>query len=375
MVLVREGFFARNKLALILLLAGLVQVTAEVALGGIDSFPDTESYFETVEWFKGGSEEVDLLRVQRPLQILAVLPLEPLMGVEGAFAFTNCLLYLMFIPFFFSFSKKLLKNEFAAFVSTFLFQFSFCVLYWGLALLTDMLLWLMIAISFDLLFDVKDRWMTWDMVKLSLVVGIGMLNKESIIIVAFVFMFLFLKREFGAAVGRSGKWMPFVGSLALMALPFLIVQLSMLAYFGPGSTFFDFHVTHKSDDPRGELWYIPIAFLIAFNCMLLFYLYEIKRFTRENSFLDAREYIVSLALACLPILVFEQYSPRLSFLLFPFVIPVAAMLLSRMAAFGSGHKLRLALVLLFLLLYASANNAIAIYGDELRELFGIWSRS
>ena len=370
-----KDFITKNHLVLILLLVGLAQVTVEAALGGFASFPDTEGYIDTVQWFKDGSGEEDLLRIQRPLQILAALALEPLTGIEGAFVFLNCMFYLLSIPFFFSFSRKVLKDDSAAFISTFLFQTSFCVLYWGLALLTDMLLWLIIAMSFDVLCDVKDRWETSDMFKLSLIVGIGMLNKESVIIIAFIFIFLFLKNKLNTESEKTGRTTYFLVSLVLMALPFMVVQMLMFTHFGPGSTFFDFHITHKSGDPRGELWYLPITFLIAFNCLLLFYVIEIKRFTRENSFLNAREYGVSLALACIPIFVFEQYSPRLSFLLFPFIIPIAAKLLSRIGTFRGGNWHRYVIVLLFLVLYAVANNAVTIYGDEIRDLLGVWARN
>lgn len=360
---------------LILMLAGFVQIGMESALGGFDSFPDTEGYIETLHWFSDGSGEEDPLRIQRPLQMLIMLPFEPFIGAESAFIFTNCAFYLLSIPFFYSFSRKVLKDDYAAFITTFLFEFSFCVLYWGLALLTDMILWLMVAIAFDLLVDVKESWRTGDMMKLSLVVGIGVLNKESIAAVALIFVFLFIKSRIGSErIETTGRILPFLCSLVIMALPFVIVQIMMYVYFGPGHTFLDYHLTHKTGDPRGEIWYIPITFLIAFNCLLLLYIPAIARFVRSNGFLRGKEYWASLVLTCLPILAFEQYSPRLSFLIFPFVLPVAAMQLSKMTSLGS-DRLRLAVVLAFLIMFAVACNAVALWGDEIRELLGIWTKT
>jgi hypothetical protein len=158
-----------------------------------------------------------------------------------------------------------------------------------------------------------------------------------------------------------------------MAAPFLLVQVAMYIHFGPGYTFFDYHLTHKTDEVRGSLLYLPATFLIAFSALLLFYPFGIRRFLATNGMLTKREYIIWLVLCLIPVVAFEQYSPRLAFLIFPLIIPVAVLGLDKLAFRTSPTRFRL-LIMAFLVLYAVAGNVVSIFGDEVRDLLGIWSR-
>jgi len=92
-----------------------------------------------------------------------------------------------------------------------------------------------------------------------------------------------------------------------------------------------------------------------------------------NMMMNAREYIVFLIILLLPIVAFEQYSPRLAFLIFPLVIPVAALGVDLMST-RLTKRVPQTLVLILLVLYITLNNVGALFGDEVRDLLGIWSR-
>jgi len=360
---------------LVLILIALVQLSIEIVFNGFTSFPDTQGYLETIKWFKDRSGETVSVRIQRPLQIFFILLFEPILGITPAFILTNCIFYILSIPFFFSFSKKLLKDENLAFISTFLFISSFCVLYWGLALLTDMLVWFLMAVGFDLLIDIKENWKPTDVYKLSFVVGIGLLNKESIISLAFLLIFLFFSKFIYKQSDKFKKTIRLLPPLILMILPFIIVQLLMYRYFGPEYTFFGTRLRHAVSEVQGQLWYLPITFLIGFNVLIIFYLFGIKSFIKNNSMFNKKEYLISLVLTLIPVVVFETYSPRLSFLIFPLVIPVAAVgLKNLLKSFRTKSIHFLILLALILVLYFIFNNAISIYGDSFRAMLGIWSR-
>lgn len=93
-----------------LLTLAIIELVIEAVVGGFTSFPDTHEYVETVKWFEGEPAEVYPLRIQRPLEILMVLPLAPIVGIVPAFVIVNSLFYLGSIPFLYSFSRRLLEN-------------------------------------------------------------------------------------------------------------------------------------------------------------------------------------------------------------------------------------------------------------------------
>lgn len=364
---------AENRAIVLLMILGIGQVSAEVALGGFESFPDTESYFETVLWFKDGSGEEILLRIQRPLQILAVLVFEPVLGIEGAFILTNSMFYILSIPFFWLFSRKLLGDEHLATLSTAIFMTSFCVLYWGLALATDMLVWLSFSVGAWILIRLREQWRTREAYALALVAGIAILNKESAAVLGILSLCVYLQWHLKSRPGILRRFVDTIPPLAVMAVPFVIVQLWMLFYFGPGSTFFDYHMTHKTDDVRGSLLYLPVTFLIVFNILWLPYIPGVKAFFSRVRSLGRKEYLVWLAITLIPVAIFEQYSPRLSFLSFYLIVPLAGVGIYRIVE-RLREKNRRWLLWAFLVVYAVANNVAAIFGDELRDLLGIWPR-
>lgn len=354
----------------VLIVAALSQVALVLAVNGFDSFPDTDEYLETAKWYKDGSGEEYPLRIQRPLQILTVLLVEPWLGVDGAFVFINSLFYIASIPFFYLFSKRLLVNSRDAVASTILFEFSFCVLYWGLAILTDMLVWLVMCVSFYLLHRISVDWKRRDILMLATIIGIGIINKESVVAAGLMLIFMILVKHV-----RESR--PFIQTsirvavpLLIMAAPFLAVQVAILVHFGPGYSFFDYHLFHSTGTVRGELWYLPITFVIAFNIALLFYPFGVRQFLRSNTMYSAKSYLASLLILLLPVVVFEQYSPRLSFLVFPLVLPVAA---AGMARLPKIHN-RDFLIWAALALVVVAGNSVALFGDDIREMLGIWSR-
>jgi hypothetical protein len=360
---------------LVLIIVAFIELAIKLAFNNFTSFPDTNGYIETIKWYKNHSGEMVSVRIQRPLQIFFILLFEPFLGAIPSFILTNCIFYIASIPFFFSFSKKLLKDEDLAFISTFLFISSFCMLYWGLALLTDMLVWFLMSVGFDLLIDIKESWRSADVYKLSFVVGVGLLNKESIIGLAFLLIFLFFSKFIYRQSDKFRKAIRFLPPLILMILPFIVVQLLMYRYFGPEYTFFSTRLRHSISEVQGQLWYLPITFLIGFNILIIFYLFGIKSFIKNNSMFNKKEYLISLVLSLIPVVVFETYSPRLSFLIFPLVIPVAAVGLKNLLEHFQIKPVHyLILLALILVSYCVFNNAASIYGDSFRAMLGIWSR-
>lgn len=374
----RVSMFSRmttsKRLLIALIAIAVLQLAIQLALNGFHTFPDTKGYAETVKWFMNRSGEELPLRIQKPLQIIPILVLEPVLGITNSFILTNCVFYLASVPFFFSFSKKLLKENRLAFASTFLFISSFCVLYWGLALLTDMLQWFLLCVSFNLLVDIRERWETKDVYTLAVVVGLGMLNKESIMAVAFILIYLFLAKHRLSEMETRRKIVRYLPAIAAMVTPFLVVQTMMYTYFGPGHTFFDYHLMHVEGDVRGAIWYLPVTFAIGFNALLILGIVGLTSFFKVvDAFGTRREYVVMLALALVPVVAFEQYSPRLAFSIFPLVIPAAALGLKMISKALGGLRSDY-LMYLLLGLCISANNIVSLYGDEIRQFLGIWSR-
>ncbi len=323
-----------------------------------------------MEWYKDGSGDEYPLRIQRPLQILTVLLFEPLLGAEGSFIFVNALFYMISIPFFYLFSRRLLDSDRNAATATVLYQFSFCVLYWGLAILTDMLVWLMLSVSFYMLHRISTDWRRGDILTLSAIIGIGILNKESVVAAGLIMIFMVLTRDVSGSRPRMKALADAAISLTIMAAPFVAVQLLILWQFGPGYSFFDYHLFHSTGTVRGALWYLPITFAIAFNIALLFYLFGVREFFGSNTMYSSRSYLISLLLLLLPVAIFEQYSPRLSFLIFPLVLPVAALGMARLPRVWNKDVLIWATLAIIVV----SGNCVALFGDEIRDILGIWPR-
>jgi len=360
------------KLIVFIMLVGAVQLAVELALEGFTSFPDTEGYVDTVYWFKDGSGETSYVRIQRPLQILMLVGLEPLVGVTNAFIVTNSAFYLLSLPFFFILSLKLLRDESLAALSTVLYMCSFCVLYWGLAQATDMLHWMLVCMCFGLLLDLRADWDTKRAYLLAALIGLASINKESIVALVFILMYIFAAKFIVGKKDKLANLLRFLPILVVIALPFVLVQALMWYSFGYEATFFGQHLTHKTDDVRGALWYLPLTFLIAFNILLVAYIVSARRFFAKKWSGTKIEYAIWVALMLIPVVIFEQYSPRLSFFVFPLVIPIAALGLS-MASDKFG-RFKWPAIYAFLAVYCIGNNIIALFGDEVRELLGIWAR-
>lgn len=371
MILRIPELIRENKILAVLLIAGMIQVSIEVVTNGFTSFPDTKGYIETAKWYQDGSGEALPYRIQRPLQILIVLAFEPLLGITASFAFTNSIFYLGSIPFFYSFSRKLLHEERLAAYSTFMFMTSFCVLHFGLAILTDMLVWFLFCVCLDMLIDIRDEWQRKKVYAFSIVVGLGMLNKESFAVLGLLLTFVYLSHHSRFTLNGLKKVAEIALPVAVMAAPFLLVQYLMLTHFGSGSTFFAYHIAHTTGDIRGLPLYLVATFVMAFNAMLVFYAVGLRRFLTEEAVFKKGEYVVWLAVLLLPVVFFEQYDPRLSFIIFGMVIPPSVLGVVRIAERLSKTR-HDTLACFFLVVYALVNNVVSIFGDEVRELIGMW---
>lgn len=366
-------FVKRNRILAVLLIAGLLQVTIEIASDGFTAFPDTEGYIETVKWYQDGSGDLHVLRIQRPLQILIVLAFEPLLGITNAFILTNSIFYLSAIPFFHSFSRKLLGQERLAAYSTFMFMTSFCVLHFGLALLTDMLVWFLFCVGLDMLVDIRGEWNRRKVYALAVIAGLGMLNKETFAAIGLLLIIVYLSHHVRYVHRRLRKVAEIALPLAVMAAPFLLVQCLIFDYFGPGYSFFDYHQVHTVDDVRDSPLYLVATFVMAFNVILILYSVGLRRFLNETPVLTKREYVIWLVVLLIPVVIFEYYEPRLSFIVFAMVIPPSVLgveTIAKRLSINNSDRL----VCAFLIVYAAISNIVSMLGDEVRELLGIWPR-
>ena len=297
---------------------------------------DSSGYLSMVKFFRGTASPVEAQVVHwhgmlRPVVPLLALPLSFVVGYRDAIGIVNLGFALLGTAFTFLFARRLVGSTEAGFVSAVLFASAVPMLAYGTAILTDGPGYAMVIVSlYCLLFVLEQKPNLQTAILSGIVVGIGLLTKETVaIILVFLAIRYLLHRGkmrlghvaivFAISLGLALIWSYMVG------FNYLMVYQGGLAFQGPGY--------------KGAL-IVPRAFAISF--VHAFYLALpfafLAFFTIDN---DRFKTIVELALSALTLLVLWPTSPegRLTFLTFPAILPLAALGIGQSAENLSGRPL------------------------------------
>jgi 4-amino-4-deoxy-L-arabinose transferase-like glycosyltransferase len=297
---------------------------------------DSDGYLSMVKVFRGTASPIEAEVVHwhgmlRPVVPALALPLSYVVNYRDAIGIVNVGFALLGTTFTFLFARRLLDSIEAGFVSAVLFVSAVPMLAYGTAILTDGPGYAMIIVSvYCLLFVLEQKPNFQTAIFSGMVVGIGLLTKETLVIVLVFLSIRYLlhrgKMRFGhvaivfaVSLGLALVWSYMVG------FNYLMVYQGGLAFQGPGY--------------KGAL-IVPRAF--ALSAVHAFYLalpFAFLAFFTIDT--DRLKTVVELALSALTLLVLWPTSPegRLTFLTFPAILPLAALGIGQSAESLAGRPL------------------------------------
>lgn len=355
--------FNRKKLclALIVILTGFNIATH---FGHI--YPDSSVYVNVSNYFLGKEKIVyPWILVFRPLTPLLASFLAPLIGLVKAFSLINSIFWILTIPVFYGYSKFLLENEELAVYSTFLLTFSVPLLMVGAGVLVDMGAYFFIASSLYL-FEKAKRGSRpyWPLLGLS--IGTGALIKEVVLTVlgcVFIyalleylssrkirFFYYFLLVTMVTFIPITIWFSHFnlnplyhyfylvLSTLKLYSLPYerLFPFESWIIIFLEGILGFEFPLAVKV-----PIRYV-ISFLGAYHIALFLLLRGLNVVKRSEQY---KKYLVLLLPFASMTLLRPYIERRRAFYLFPIILPLSTLELSK---FSQKNKITL-LILYFII--------------------------
>jgi len=215
----------------------------------------------------------------------------------------------------------------------------------------------------------------------AIVCGLGFLIKQNIIFsLIFFYLLLFFNKSKIFKLTIIDKFSRALLFIIFYFLPIIITEVLMYWIFDELiiTNFINNYIisSHISKEyfHKTPVYFIQTLF-IAFGLLLPLFFIGLFSFIRKR-------YNIGMLLcffisAFIPIVTHIYYSPRFTFYLFPFIIPIAILGL-RESSFYVTKKLRLLnskkIMILIVIFYVLINNIVIIFSDIIRGLLGFWPK-
>jgi 4-amino-4-deoxy-L-arabinose transferase-like glycosyltransferase len=323
---------------------------------------DSIGYVSILKFFRGAAsiEEAQFVHwhgILRPVVPFLALPLSFVMSYSDAIATVNLGFFVVGTLFTYLFTKKLLGNE-VAFVSAISYASAAPNLKFGTAILTDGPGYAMlIVLLYFVLFVLEKRKDLETSVLGGILIGIGVLTKETSLAILIFLLVRFLVQKDRPTVAKMVIIL--VVSVAIPLVWSQVVGYSYLGFYGEG-------LAYKTPGYKGPL-VNPLQFTVSAG--LAFYLCLPFAFLAFFTIDDERfKTLCEVLLAVGAILMLWPTGPedRLTFLAFPVVLPLAALGMSQASQILAGRPwfklLRRELWLAVIIVATVAATNIATFG-------------
>ncbi len=378
-------FLYLNKIRF-LFIYSLVQVLVILLTIGHGVFPDSQGYVEAIIELHDSdlslNERTKFLFGSRPLALLIPYLLSFVFSPISSYVIQSSLCILLSSSFIFKLSNSILKDSQLSFYSSLIFISSFPILYWGNAILTEMPSYLIFIITTYLVINLFEKWPNnTSIIFVAIICGIGFLIKQMIMF-SFIYFYLLLFSNKINSLKLDYKDILFKCILffTFYLLPILLTEVIIYLFFDDLLIFNfinDYLISShqlKEYFHKSPMYFIQ-TFFIAFGLLVPFFIIGCSSFLRiKHQIVIFSFFFIS---TLVPIITHIYYSPRFTFYLFPFIIPIATLGLSRFSLFISTKFKSLkfeSIMILLIIMYVISNNFILIFSNFIRELLGFWPK-
>jgi 4-amino-4-deoxy-L-arabinose transferase-like glycosyltransferase len=310
----------RKNLILTLLFC-LIQVYFIYFFFGLTRTGDTGTLLGAVNFFKYG-EPLVVHRILRPLGPLIVLIFNSIFNLESSLFLENIIFYLLSAVIIYFFTN-LFFNKKTSLYSALLFASSYAVLKNGLALQTDMGTYFFYLLSLYLiLYLFHKEYKPSDIILVGFLSGLGVLMKESAGM-GIVFFVLYCFFDNRINLKRKMRYILLFSSFYLV--PLIINQIYV--YLTTGYTYLDWYLYNSatySSKPHHTLYWLVRTFFSAFTLIIPFFFIGLYKEFIKKRIKRLKLYLFILISSSIPILVWPHFDPRLTFILFPLIIPLSS---------------------------------------------------
>lgn len=314
---------------------------------------DTQAYVPSVYYLQGKSlGQDDIVRVtvsyafKRPGEILVAALLEPLVGVRQAYSLINMFLYIattflfyVYLKRFFSGEEKQKQNEEEkerserlAYLGAVLYAVSLPLILYATRVLVDVAGYLTILLGLLLIEFVKEKKWQWH-VLLGIVLGFFLLVRDPVVILFPYYFFVLMKQKNQTIFPKAGKFVSVAGVALLPEIIFTKIAGVGSILDGKAAA-----ITAGKYSLMGWLKF-AIVHLAAFHLAYFFAVLgwkkekeekEEKKETEEQQeqkqqrIFFYKAYGISAVLYLVGIQLVALTSPRFTMVLFPVILPLAA---------------------------------------------------
>jgi 4-amino-4-deoxy-L-arabinose transferase-like glycosyltransferase len=258
----------------------------------------------------------------RPFLIVLTSVVEPFVGIRQAFSIINLLLYIGSTFLVFYYCKRKYTNEIIAYIAAGLYATSLPIIVYGSRILSDIsgYFFLILGIYCIDKFLEKKNWGYHLLIVLYISVSL-LVREYCMILIPYYVLSLFITNElsFKSILQSIKKNIKYCLLLILIPLPLILFSkiYHSLLFFSNKTAEFSF-------EKLSLLGFVKFIFVIFFTFHILWFLflYALKQDKERKS------YYLSGLISTVPLIIgaylFALLSPRMVFILFPFIIPAAA---------------------------------------------------
>ena len=310
-----------------LLIYSLVQVFTIILTIGSGIFPDSQGYEEAIIQLHDSeltiNERTKFLLGSRSFALFFPYLLTFIFSPESSFIIQSSLCIIISSLFIFKLSNSILNDESVSFYSSIIFISSFPILYWGNAVLTEMVSYLFFILTTYLVITLFKKFPdNYSVIFVAIICGIGFLIKQNIMF-SFIYFYPLLffnknerfKLNYKDIFYKSILFLTFYLLTIFITEVFLYLLFKELLIF----TFINDYIfsSHQSKEyfHKSSIYFVQTLF-IAFGLLIPLLFIGLFSFLRKKyNIIIFSFFIVS---TFIPIVTHIYYSPRFTFYLFPF---------------------------------------------------------
>lgn len=301
---------------LYIIIIGLIVILNSYSHWALD-YPDSDCYVKTAQYIFNPVEDDRITcieqRLNRPTTLILSGGLAPLFGYENSFAIVNTVFWFLGAITLYSFVMKLYGRERLAFYSSILFATSIPLLRYGSAVLTDSGGYFFTILAAYIIYTMKEDADFRKLIITGFLFALGILMKDHLMF--FIPLYLILSRY-------SERKVLVRGIVAVIIAAVFVGGFYLLLSANPLKLFFDAAgMGYTYDNP--EAWG-PKNFILSFGGFLYLPFFTIMGFLSDKDRKRVKNYYAML-ISFMPLFIWPAIEYRITFIMFPLIIPLAAL--------------------------------------------------
>lgn len=281
-------------------------------------YSDSKGYIGTTNYFFD-YENADRFenRMIRPTTMILAGAITPLFGIVNSFVIVNTIFVILAAFFLYRFVLQLYGRDRLAFYSALLFVTSIPILRYGFAVITDAGAYFFTILTIYIIYNIKDDIDIKRIIAISFMLFVGALTKEHIMFLAPIYLLL--------SKGSNKKIL--FKSISIIFIMFVFISSYYIAYDVNPFTHYNRAPDSGYTYDNEESWGIK-AFVLSFGGFLYLPLFSLLGFLMDNN----RKRLINfyyILISVAPIFIWPAIEYRITFILFPIIIPLASIGIER----------------------------------------------